>query len=432
MDNQSTTLVTHINKGITNLKKEFTERFVAVEDNLDFESDRIDTNVETIETVRRKSVLNERDIRNQTKKATDEFKAVNDRIARISKDLKASTSRLENQMASAAAGSASHVPVDRSNLPVVLAVTIDGIPEGERDSDGLLERCQKYCFRHMGCSYNSIQVSECFRMGRVSDDSRANNARPRTVYCLFNDICYRETVLRRRFELRGWHIFVKEYHPWEVEQDRIRQYPVVKKARSLPQFRNKVSHVANKIILDGTSYGVEDFHRLPHELDPRYIATETRGEITFFFKCDSPLSNHYPCKVNFLDRDFNCVEQAYFVAKAAACGDIDAGKEIKKAGNPKLQKKLGQAITTCSDWEAGKVSTMSEIVHCKFEQNPELMSFLLETKNTYICEDNHSDSFWGIGMNRNNPNSHKAKDSTGNHMGKILQEIRSKHQAMIH
>jgi hypothetical protein len=135
--------------------------------------------------------------------------------------------------------------------------------------------------------------------------------------------------------------------------------------------------------------------------------------------------------VNYLERDFNCAEQAYFVAKAAACDDTEALKEIKLADNPKLQKKLGDAIQSCPDWEAAKVSTMSEICHCKFEQNPELMTFLLDTKKTYICEDNQSDSFWGIGMHRNNPNSHKAKDATGNHMGKILLEIRAKHQSAM-
>jgi predicted NAD-dependent protein-ADP-ribosyltransferase YbiA (DUF1768 family) len=59
------------------------------------------------------------------------------------------------------------------------------------------------------------------------------------------------------------------------------------------------------------------------------------------------------------------------------------------------------------------------------------MSFLLEMKKTCICEDNKNDSFWGIGLNRNHPNSHQAKDMKGNHLGKILIEIRDKEQARM-
>jgi hypothetical protein len=141
--------------------------------------------------------------------------------------------RLEDQLAAASTSVAAPAHLapprtDRINLPNVCAITIDGIHEGESDCDELLLRCQRGCFRHMGFNYSPIQVAECFRVGRPneSEGRPPPHARPRSVYVLFNDVCYRESVLKRRFELRNRRVFVNEYHPWEVEQDRLRQYPI--------------------------------------------------------------------------------------------------------------------------------------------------------------------------------------------------------------
>jgi hypothetical protein len=438
MKQHATTMTASMAKGLKSLRTELTGEIKVVASDVAHESSRIDVTNDNLDAVRRKSVLTERDFRTHTKKSAEETKAVNDRVSKLGKDLQSHVKRLDDQLASSSTTTTRATPVDRTNLPVVCAITIDGIPEGESNGDELLNRCQHYCFRHMGYAYTTIQVAECFRVGReqTSTVTSANpstesvpRGRPRSVYCLFNDICYRDSVLRRRFELRGHRIYVNEYHPWEVEQDRIRQYPILRKARSMRKYRNKVTHVANKIIIDNTAYGVEDFSKLPKDLDPRYIATETRGDITYFFKCDSPLSNHHLCDFNWEARSYNCSEQAYFVAKAAACKDTEALRDIMAELNPKMQKRLGESIVSTDEWENEKVSIMEDIVGHKFAQNPHLMSFLSDTKSTYLCEDSPSDSFWGIGVNRNHPDSKKAKDHTGNNMGKILMRIRDQHHA---
>jgi hypothetical protein len=115
------------------------------------------------------------------------------------------------------------------------------------------------------------------------------------------------------------------------------------------------------------------------------------------------------------------------VAKAAACGNTDAIEEIMKAKNPKTQKLLGSAIVTTDDWESEKEATMKDICQAKFDQNPELMDFLLGTKSTHISEDNPNDSYWGLGVSRRNPESSNARNMPGNRMGIILMSIRDSH-----
>jgi ribA/ribD-fused uncharacterized protein len=98
--------------------------------------------------------------------------------------------------------------------------------------------------------------------------------------------------------------------------------------------------------------------------------------------------------------------------------------DLKKATSPKLQKQIGSAIPTCDDWERSKFTTMTNICRDKFKQNPHLLKFLMETEDTYLCEDNSHCNIWGVGISRRHPDSDKVKDMPGNAMGKILMVLR--------
>ena len=106
---------------------------------------------------------------------------------------------------------------------------------------------------------------------------------------------------------------------------------------------------------------------------------------------------------------------------------LDALENIQNAKSPKLQKQLGGAITTCDDWERTKFSTMTDICRHKFNQNPDLLKFLMETEQTYLCEDNPHCKVWGVGISRRHPDSDKVRDMPGNKMGKILMVLRQEH-----
>ena len=183
--------------------------------------------------------------------------------------------------------------------------------------------------------------------------------------------------------------------------------------------------MANKIVFDGKSYGVNELSSLPKELDPRYIYTERREDITFFFRKDSPLSNHHACTFDLYDKSFNCSEQAYFYKKCEICGDTSAKDEIMKLDDPRDQKRLGGSVQSSDEWEAQKFKVMKEICTAKFAQSADLRKFLLETETTYLCEDNPNDSTWGLGASRNDPSSVNAKSCKGNQMGKTLMAIRT-------
>ena len=169
---------------------------------------------------------------------------------------------------------------------------------------------------------------------------------------------------------------------------------------------------------------MKDFHKLPREIHPKYICTEKRGDVTFFFKADSPLSNHHACEIKIYDKTFTSSEQAYFFRKAAVCEDDYAKSRIMEAIDPGFQKFLGSKVKDTPAWTKMRIAVMTEINQAKFSQNEDLKKFLLETAPTYLAEDNAADSFWGIKMSRNDPDSMKRFLYKANNMGVLLMKIR--------
>ena len=62
----------------------------------------------------------------------------------------------------------------------------------------------------------------------------------------------------------------------------------------------------------------------------------------------------------------------------------------------------------------------------KFDQNPRLEQFLINTGTTVLLEANPKDKFLGVGMSLRNPNIWKKNSWHGNsqnHLGRLLAEL---------
>ena len=140
--------------------------------------------------------------------------------------------------------------------------------------------------------------------------------RPRVVLVRFKQISLKQRVMRQRFRLRNHNLYINDSYPPHIERARQRLRPILQKANRMEDYNGRIELVNDKIILDGNQIGVDELHKLPNDIHPRNICTETRGDITFFFRQDSPLSNHHSCLINVQGKQFNCVEQAYFFQKS--------------------------------------------------------------------------------------------------------------------
>jgi ribA/ribD-fused uncharacterized protein len=124
------------------------------------------------------------------------------------------------------------------------------------------------------------------------------------------------------------------------------------------------------------------------------------------------LSNFHPCKLVFDGIEYPSAEHAYVASKTS---DIVQRYAIAEMEHPGEVKRLGRKLKIRSDWEKVKVPIMKAIVQAKFDQNPDLMDLLKETRSNELIEGNTwGDRFWGqspLGDGRNE-------------LGKILMSIR--------
>jgi ribA/ribD-fused uncharacterized protein len=124
------------------------------------------------------------------------------------------------------------------------------------------------------------------------------------------------------------------------------------------------------------------------------------------------LSNFHPCKVAFDGIEYPSAEHAYVASKTS---DIVQRYAIAEMEHPGEVKRLGRKLKIRSDWEKVKVPIMKAIVQAKFDQNPDLMALLKETRPNELVEGNTwGDRFWGespLGNGRNE-------------LGKILMSVR--------
>src|SRR5690606_17829020 len=123
------------------------------------------------------------------------------------------------------------------------------------------------------------------------------------------------------------------------------------------------------------------------------------------------LSNFMESKITMGELTFPTAMHAFQAAKSV---DPKDWKKILKAPSPLSALVNGRKLPLRPDWEEIKVAVMTEVIRCKFDQNPELKALLMATGDQLLVNENNvSDRFWGV-----------QKGQGENHLGRILMEYR--------
>ncbi len=125
--------------------------------------------------------------------------------------------------------------------------------------------------------------------------------------------------------------------------------------------------------------------------------------------------------------EYSCAEQFMMAEKARMFGDEAMLAEIMKASHPKEMKGYGRAVSGFDKeaWDSACYGIVKRGNLAKFSQNPELLEFLLTTKNRILVEASPRDRIWGIGMGKANPDAQCPLKWRGtNLLGFALTEVR--------
>lgn len=131
--------------------------------------------------------------------------------------------------------------------------------------------------------------------------------------------------------------------------------------------------------------------------------SEFRGEYIF-------LSSYYKSKLNYKGIIFDNAEAAFQSMKS---NDIEIRKSFSSL-SAKQAKAKGRAISLRNDWENIKEEVMYNVCMCKFNQNPELATKLINTGNAYLEQGSlRGDTEWGT-----------VNGVGSNKLGQILMKVR--------
>ena len=118
--------------------------------------------------------------------------------------------------------------------------------------------------------------------------------------------------------------------------------------------------------------------------------------------------------------------------KAKLFHDSERYTAILQSTQPWECKDLGKLVKPFDSkaWNAIKYEVVKTANKAKYEQNPDLMSKLLETGDAILAEASPKDTIWGIGLDavtavETNPSEWPGQ----NLLGKILMELRSEFAA---
>jgi ribA/ribD-fused uncharacterized protein len=249
----------------------------------------------------------------------------------------------------------------------------------------------------------------------------------------FNTLADRNFVWKKKTLLKKSTYFINNDLPKEIESRRIQMLPILRRAKSINDYKEKVYMIDDKMILDKKRYTIDNLDDLPHDLNPMTTSTQTVGVNTFFFTRYSPFSNHY-CGAPFQigQHTYLCTEQRFFSQKAEYLGDRYRFDMIMAEKDPVKMLDASKKIEnlTGNDWCDVEYEVMLRANREKYTQNKQARAALLSTGNTNLAECNGNCKKWGIGFAMSDPDREKNALWGGNWMGQILSILRDEFKAI--
>lgn len=139
-------------------------------------------------------------------------------------------------------------------------------------------------------------------------------------------------------------IYVNEEFPSHVKRDRDMLRPILKLAKSLYHYREKSKLDRNRLIINGTSYTVQELHQLPTELAPYKASQKSIDSIIGFQGELSPWPNFHYSSFEIDNTKFNTAEHWIQYTKAKLFGDKVIVTSIINSETARDAKKLSYKI----------------------------------------------------------------------------------------
>ena len=235
-----------------------------------------------------------------------------------------------------------------------------------------------------------------------------------------------EFLLENRKQLpRG--VFVDREYSEEIERECRLLRPILKKAKSLREYKMKSKLEGGKLIIQGKSYSSKTVHLLPEPLTGYSVTSKESDSHIGFFGELNPLSNFHPAPFTHEGINFHSSEQWIQYQKAKLFNDDHTAQKILECDTALKCQHLSREIANFdhSTWRDRARIICEPGIQQKFTQNPMLMNLLKATGSKILVECAY-DRLWGSGLSLYEEEPfEEAKWSGDNLSGIILMNIRS-------
>lgn len=237
----------------------------------------------------------------------------------------------------------------------------------------------------------------------------------------FKTLEAKQLVLKNGKLLKSRKIYIRPDMPQSYVE---RRTYLAKYLRIARQTDDRATLVRDKLLYNKKLYSVDTIHTA--NLTSSEHTSVTEHQVRFYGHY-SPFSNFYRCHFKLFGREYNCVEQALMVHRARRNYDHYTAQQILCENNPAAMKRLGNRYypRNETEWNA-ELTFLKEAVHQKFATNTSLRKELLDTGSRDILECNPYDRTYSTGLAMDDPKLDNLAFHGTNHMGKILEETRSK------
>ena len=238
----------------------------------------------------------------------------------------------------------------------------------------------------------NVEITNCKHIGRY----KIGRSRPISV--TFHKKDDKQRLLENKWNL-PMGVYVNEEFPFEIKRNRDTLRPILKLAKSLPDYRDKSKLVEDRLIINGTIYTVHNLHQLRNELAP-YKATQKVNDTTISFSGElSPWSNLHRSPFEMNGIKFTTAEQWIQYTKSILFGDTSTSDQILNSENAMEAKWLGYKIHGYDPkiWHEKGYSLCLPGIKAKFNQNPTLLK-MLKTTSPKLLVESTIDKIWGTGV----------------------------------
>jgi ribA/ribD-fused uncharacterized protein len=284
------------------------------------------------------------------------------------------------------------------------------------------EKLRNFIETTLNVPCDDIKFVRVHRLGK----KQAGKCRP--IIARFHFFGDRQRVFGERHSVRNSTCWIAEDFPWEVQQRRRVLKPILRQA--ITKLGPDSAYLSgDRLVIRGVTYTVDNLSNLPPDLQLANISTpHIEGNIVAFYNEFSPFSNFHRANFTVEGRNYVHVEQFFTAKKAEINGNVELHEQIMNEESPYKCKALARQLQNSVEWKREQEQVM--IVGCtaKFEQNRQLMDFLLKTENKTLIEARADDKYWGAGLNHTDPKLKGDKLPGKNKLGKILMKIRLDNQ----